>query len=402
MDDFFSQCCCYPQQFIPVNTSECSTPSSSARPDWATRVSETQKLENKRDLRSSPDSMIGKVGPDHYIRLIFLDVDGTINHIGEPTTTICPWCVNQLKQILDETRARIVLSSTWRLTSHHRKTLFSYLRRLGIGKGLIIGQTRDLRGEQRNRADEIRDWLERPNMYLRASLLWNVLNWVSLDDLDLAKMENDITSRSHHVRLNPALGLCKSQNIVRRVVDQLRRNDHGRSVENWRLNLGARKSLTPPPQTPPTREWSKTSYRFSDCPNEGLRNATAPICRKGYTQVATSPMRLRNPTHSRSLSDSHKYAVSRVQSNIPFAWQPELVQTASQYSYRCDPRVTYIGRPAIISQEPTCLRSSELSYNVSPPRNGLATGEFTIWDGRGIDLDQAATTKYISGRGQAI
>jgi len=398
MNDFFSQCCCYPQQFIPVNTSEYSPTSGSARPDWAALVAETQKPEDKRELPSSPDSMIGKVGPDHYIRLIFLDVDGTINHIGESTTTICPWCVKQLKQILDETRARIVLSTTWRLTSHHRKTLFRYLRRLGIRKGLIIGQTRDLRGERRNRADEIRDWLKRPNMYYGASLQWNVLNWVSLDDLDLAKMEKDITMRRHHFRLNPALGLCKSQNIVRRVVDRLRRNDDGRSVENWRLNVGKRKSLTPPPQKPPTREWSKTPYRFSsEFPNQVLRVANPPVYRKGYTQIATSPIRSR-----RSFSDSHRYAVSRNHSNLPFAWKPELVPATSQHSYRCDPRVTYISRPAVLSREPTYLRSNELSHNVSPPRNGLATGELIIWNGRGIDIDQAPHRTYITGRGQVI
>jgi len=244
--------------------------------------------------------------------------------------------------------------------------------------------------------------------------------------------------RRHHFRVNPALGLCKSQNIVRRVVDQLRRNDHGRSVENWRLNVGTRRSLTPPPQTPPTKEWSKTPYQFSsECPNK-VRDANPPVYRKGYTQIATSPIRSRSPAHSRSLSDSHRYAVSRNHSNLPFAWQPELVfhdiptgscrrtsekegalfrnsepiqatsrgvpvvPATSQHGYRCDPRVRYISRPVVLSGEPKYLRSNELSHNPSPPRNGLATGELINWDGRGVDVDQIPHRRYISGRGQVI
>jgi len=189
------------------------------KPEWASRII-FQDPDLLKNMSLTPDSMIGDVSPYHQARVIFLDVDGTINHPGASTTTICPLCVKALKQILDETRAEIVLSSTWRLTKNHRKALLRHLRGLGIDKGLVIGETRDLSGEHKNRAEEISNWLRFPNLYSKTNSC-KVVNWVSLDDMNLASMEKDRKMKSHHIQIDPLLGLCKTQEIVGRVVGKL-------------------------------------------------------------------------------------------------------------------------------------------------------------------------------------
>lgn len=52
-------------------------------------------------------------------RVIFLDVDGVLNHDGCDWSaghrTLDPACCERIRQICDRTGARIVVSSTWRL-----------------------------------------------------------------------------------------------------------------------------------------------------------------------------------------------------------------------------------------------------------------------------------------------
>jgi hypothetical protein len=53
-------------------------------------------------------------------RVLFLDVDGVLNHRGvftpgAGTAILCPKAVERLKRVVSETGAAVVLSSTWRL-----------------------------------------------------------------------------------------------------------------------------------------------------------------------------------------------------------------------------------------------------------------------------------------------
>jgi len=236
-----------------------------SKPVWATQVT-VRYQEGISNVPATPDSMIGEVSPYHQARVIFLDVDGTINHPGTSTTIICPLCIQKLKQILDQTKAMIVISSTWRLAAHNKKTLFRYLRRLGIDKGLIIGETRDLSGEDKSRADEIRDWLLRPNVYFDRNFEWDLVSWVSLDDLNLAALEKDTKMKDHHVQIDPLLGLCKAEGIVSRTVGKLEMKNHGLPSENGNLDNNVPK-WTPSFLLEPAPQWLEkqtTNYSFQN------------------------------------------------------------------------------------------------------------------------------------------
>jgi hypothetical protein len=203
--------------------------SHSRRPSWVNEIlSDNQRKEHhSRSSKSVMDSIIGDFRTESDFRLIFLDVDGTINHLdGDDTTvagTICGDCVDILRQILDQTNSKIVLSSSWRLKRYQRKTLFRYLREVDVAQGMIVGETRDLSDEKKNRTDEIKDWLANPYFYHNhENLLPSLIrSWVSLDDLDLAEMEQDEELKNNYIKLDPKLGLCRTKNIVTRVVEQM-------------------------------------------------------------------------------------------------------------------------------------------------------------------------------------
>jgi len=209
-----------------VNTKEpieARSSRASARPSWA------------RDSRSSSyglirrqSSIVGNVLEYAFIRLIFLDIDGSINHpndLERSSTVVCPDCAKCLKDIIEQTSSNIVLSSSWRLNPQFRRALFTHLRALEVRKGVIIGETRDLSSQKKNRADEIRDWLLNPNLYKEGDSAlqpWQIQSWMSLDDMDLKGMELEEELRSHHFTIDPSLGLCKTKSIVTKVVEKLR------------------------------------------------------------------------------------------------------------------------------------------------------------------------------------
>lgn len=103
-------------------------------------------------------------------RVLFLDVDGVLNHlgiwkIGRPNP-IDPECVARLNEVLGKTKARVVLSSAWR----GLRSLEAKLRKSGALKRKY---PRDWRTPQlhstskggiimaRVRGDEIAAWLAR-------------------------------------------------------------------------------------------------------------------------------------------------------------------------------------------------------------------------------------------------
>lgn len=219
-----------------INRSSCT-----ARPPWvveATRKKSghppcasyrSKRAKSKDNFSfSRQSSIIGNVLEYAFIRTVFLDIDGTLNHpngFGSPTYVICPECVNCLKKIIEQTGCNIVLSSAWRLNPQHRRTLFTYLRAIEVEKGVMIGETRDLSCQTKSRTDEIRDWLLNPNLYkegVSAIQPWQIQSWVSLDDMDLKGMESEEELKSHHFTIDPSLGLCKTQDIVMKVVQKLR------------------------------------------------------------------------------------------------------------------------------------------------------------------------------------
>lgn len=220
------------------------TQPSLGRPDWAKRA-QRESVEYEKTWTSkntidenhlrvmkggsvTADSIIGSIYSQAELRIIFLDVDGVLNHPSttDKATAVCPSCVGKLKSMIELTSVKIVLSSTWRLNKRHRKTLFRYLRAIDVDQGVVVGETRDLRAAEKNRAEEINDWLSNPKLYRSKynsmSSPWQLVSsWVSLDDLDLANMQPNEDAKSKHIKLDPKLGLCGTESIIATVVDKL-------------------------------------------------------------------------------------------------------------------------------------------------------------------------------------
>ncbi|HJV45647.1 MAG TPA: HAD domain-containing protein, partial [Bacillota bacterium] len=114
------------------------------------------------------------------MKVIFLDIDGVMvtGSYQRPSThyngyQFNPSCVDNLKQIMNQTGASIVVSSTW------RKAGFRFLKQMltanGIDKGLV-GQTPVL--ANRDRGDEIQQYIEESQL----DPSFTVEQFVILDD----------------------------------------------------------------------------------------------------------------------------------------------------------------------------------------------------------------------------
>lgn len=115
------------------------------------------------------------------MKVLFLDIDGVLNsdtfylnrpkeikHLPYPLSEFDPACVARLNRILDETKARLVISSSWR----HGAFLNRILSKVGI-----TAKMWDITpyGMGRPRGCEIRQFLnEHPD----------IENYVILDDID--------------------------------------------------------------------------------------------------------------------------------------------------------------------------------------------------------------------------
>lgn len=122
------------------------------------------------------------------MRVIFLDIDGVLNHCGTRSTVlvteaeplplpIAPECLTRLNKLVAETGAKIVISSSWRLYARWQN-LGAALVRQGLIAD-VIGGTPDLVGDavwkehwqiregapfaydKLERGWEIREWLAR-------------------------------------------------------------------------------------------------------------------------------------------------------------------------------------------------------------------------------------------------
>jgi hypothetical protein len=98
------------------------------------------------------------------MKLIFLDVDGVLNTMKSITQAqdihhIEPSCLNNLKRIVDETDAQIVISSSWRFHADGMDVLYSKLESVGL-KNRVIGSTPYVHGP---RGREILKWLQDNN-----------------------------------------------------------------------------------------------------------------------------------------------------------------------------------------------------------------------------------------------
>ena len=103
-------------------------------------------------------------------KLMFVDVDGVLNNratlsAGTSCWLLDPNCLLLLKDIVDKTGAKIVISSTWRCFEKGLVTLKQHFRKHNIPNW--IGCTEDLNnksgpwssGNHINRSEEISKWI---------------------------------------------------------------------------------------------------------------------------------------------------------------------------------------------------------------------------------------------------
>lgn len=110
------------------------------------------------------------------MKLIFLDIDGVlcIPIKGLQQGVLEEFdgnCVCEFKRVLEETDARIVISSVWRL-DHIMPTLIKQFERHGLPVEKIIGKTPDMSTHKRE--IEILKWLEDYGE--------EVTHWCAVDD----------------------------------------------------------------------------------------------------------------------------------------------------------------------------------------------------------------------------
>ena len=122
------------------------------------------------------------------MRIVFLDIDGVLNHWDHLTTDECqnstdmsgsgyldPECVQRLNTLIERTDAKVVVSSTWRM-NHTIDSLQQTLEEKGFEGEIIDFTTTEDLG---TRGDQIWDWLKCPE---------EVESFVILDDdADAAK-----------------------------------------------------------------------------------------------------------------------------------------------------------------------------------------------------------------------
>lgn len=120
-------------------------------------------------------------------KIVFLDCDGVVSPLSGGKL-FDPAKMAILKQIIDATGAKIVLSTSWRATDFGRKE---------VGKHLVINSLPmfiDITPEfhQRSRSQEILDWLSRHEERL------DIVNFVALDDINLPSVAPDRVFFARH------------------------------------------------------------------------------------------------------------------------------------------------------------------------------------------------------------
>ena len=158
------------------------------------------------------------------IKVIFLDVDGVLNYSGCKVKCGKAWGIQPekvalLKQIVDATDAKIVLSSTWRLgynKDHKRYENFAtHLNKALDREGLKIFDVTSDCGNGYRRGTEIRMWMMKAKQDG-----YNVRKYVILDDesfYDFA--EHRLRSRFVHTNIDTGL----TEKDVRKAISVLKR-----------------------------------------------------------------------------------------------------------------------------------------------------------------------------------
>ena len=134
------------------------------------------------------------------MHVIFLDIDGVIccNNFSRLEEDK----LMNLKRLVDQTSAKIVLSTDWRKFKDAKRVLIATLRGMGMK---VIGQTPT--HSPWARPKEITAWLTNFNSRAKRDNTQAVDSWVAIDDRLLLQEPGGQELRRHFVRTIPARGL---------------------------------------------------------------------------------------------------------------------------------------------------------------------------------------------------
>jgi hypothetical protein len=161
-------------------------------------------------------------------KIIFLDLDGVLVVKGDERNRFLgdydlprlkKECVDNLNKIIEETGAKLVLSSDWRLGERFDR-IIAHLKREGV-KGEFIDQTGVIGFrvgcEQKHyaqiRTKEILDYIGNSNFK----------NWIAIDDLPLEKL------KEKHIYTVWEEGLLEKH--VKEAIKELNKNEKRSSME---------------------------------------------------------------------------------------------------------------------------------------------------------------------------
>jgi len=122
------------------------------------------------------------------VNIIFLDIDGVLNYQNVPKSekVVRPYgevsikCVALLNKLTSESKAKIVVSSTWRKDGTQYGTIGERLLDMGV-TGEVIDSTPDIHAPSSFRGNEIYEWI-RDNDDLLGCKHCDYKDYVILDD----------------------------------------------------------------------------------------------------------------------------------------------------------------------------------------------------------------------------
>lgn len=135
------------------------------------------------------------------MKLIFLDLDGVLV-TRRPGTFEEPLLQN-LKRLVDETGAKIVLSSDWRRHPCARAGARQFLQKADLD---FIGHTPCMSPALPQRPTEIMTWKQG---YLKKEGAEPITHWVAIDDRELLLERHGKCLTGHFVRTHPLRGLTE-------------------------------------------------------------------------------------------------------------------------------------------------------------------------------------------------
>ncbi len=139
-------------------------------------------------------------------KIIFLDIDGVLcpypewqqDWVGNQNDQFDAVCCKYLRDILDRTGAKIVMTSSWRLFPENANNMWLQFCRFGIPWDTVVGNTPDLQGNRAIKTHlelrwaEIRDYIER----------FRIEKYIILDDFNLERFD-----KAHLIRTQRYTGL---------------------------------------------------------------------------------------------------------------------------------------------------------------------------------------------------